>query len=160
MRLVVLHLRKLSLNLPWGIGGVEVEITQAQANAAWALYVEFATRVSAAPLEPGTGSIREALDSLYTLFGATREVLRSAGPDAAHGRNSLGPLVIRALNDGLRPFVVKWHTEWRRASREAGASWDDGSWDRAPAFYDELARLTSELASLVENLARIANVAD
>ena len=114
----------------------------------WALYVELATRVAAHPLEPGAGSVREALDSLHSLFGTTREVLREAGADVAQGRPALGPLAIDMLNKGLRPFVVRWHTELGD---------DDTLTDaRREAFDQELATLQSELAEYVTALAKIA----
>jgi hypothetical protein len=133
-------------------------VTQAQANAAWSLYVEFATRITTAPLEPGSGSIREALDSVYALFGACRQVLRDAGPDVARGPNSLGPLVIRVLNEGLRPFLVKWHPALDRAAATAGAGWDEAKWESADDFYTALRRLTVDLNEFVNELGRIANV--
>ena len=112
---MALKIRSVSLNLPFGLGGMDIDVTEAEARAAWELYVEFSTRVAAHPLAPGAGSVREALDSVYTLFGTTREVLRDAGPEAGHGPDSLGPLAIRVLNEGLRPFQVKWHAESRAA---------------------------------------------
>lgn len=143
----------MSLNLPWGLGGVELEVSEAEVRAAWQLYVEYATRVTAHPLEPGAGSVREALESLYSLFSATREVLREAGADVADGRNALGPLAIRALNEGIRPFLVRWHTELR-ASERAGTS-DELSHDRRAAFDNELEQLRQSLEQYVEALAEI-----
>jgi len=156
---VVLHIRSLSLNLPWGIGGVDIEVTQAQANAAWSLYVEFSTRITSAPLVSGAGSIKEALDAIYSLFGTCRQGLRDAGPDVARGPNSLGPLVIRVLNEGLRPFLVRWHTEVEQATKAAGSSvWDEGRWTEGGNFYAALRQLTADLGAFVDDLARIANV--
>src|SRR5215211_7452551 len=99
---MALKLRSISLNLPFGLGGVDIEVSEAEVHAAWELYVEFSTRVAARPLAPGAGSVREALDSLYSLFAATREVLRAAGPEVGEGRDAVGPLAIRVLNEGLR----------------------------------------------------------
>ena len=103
-------LKSVTIKLPFGIGGATIEIDQHQQRAAWALYVEMATRVTAEELEPGTGSAREALKSLYSLFETTRTVLREAGPGAANGPDSVGPLAVRILNQGLRPFTPHWHT--------------------------------------------------
>lgn len=147
-----LKLRTVGLSLPWGIGSVEMDVSDVEARTAWALYVELATRVAAHPLEPGAGSVREALDSLHSLFGTTREVLREAGADVAQGRPALGPLAIDMLNKGLRPFVVRWHTELGD---------DDTLTDaRREAFDQELATLQSELAEYVTALAKIAGIRD
>ena len=147
---MALKIRSLSLNLPFGLGGMDIDVTEAEARAAWELYVEFSTRVAAHPLAPGAGSVREALDSVYTLFGTTREVLREAGPEAGHGPDSLGPLAIRVLNEGLRPFLVKWHTETRATDTLAA--------DRRAEFDGELETMRLELKQYVGELGRIAGV--
>ena len=146
-----LKVRSLSLNLPFGLGGVNIDVTEAESRAAWQLYVEFATRVTGHSLEPGAGSAREALDSLYYLFGATREVLRAAGPEVGKTPQALGPLAIDGLNTGLRPFLVRWHTALRQAGDEL-----DG--EQRAAFDRELADLREGLDSYVDTLALIAGV--
>lgn len=146
---MALRIRKLSLNLPFGLGGVEVEVSEAEVRAAWQLYVEFATRVSGAALEPGAGSVREALDSLYSVFTTTREVLREAGPEVGGGPDSLGALAIRVLNEGLRPFLVRWHSEVQT----------EPTGERREVFDRELTELREGLAQYVDALARIAGVA-
>ena len=39
-------LKSLNINLPFGLGGATIEINENQQRAAWALYVEMATRVA------------------------------------------------------------------------------------------------------------------
>jgi len=49
--------------------------------------------------------------------GTTREVLKAAGPDVGASRDSVGGIAIAyggryaiaVLNNGLRPFLAKWH---------------------------------------------------
>jgi len=154
---VALRLRSFSLNLPFGLGGVEIEVSEAVIRAAWELYVEFATRIAAHPLAPGAGSAREALDSLYSLFQTTRQVLREAGPAVATSADSLGPLAIRVLNEGVRPFLVAWHTELR-ALEAAGQG--ELHPDRRAVFDRALAELVVELEQYVAALARLAGAAD
>ncbi|MEM1330059.1 MAG: hypothetical protein AAGG07_05825 [Planctomycetota bacterium] len=62
MRLVP---KSFSINLPWGIGGVSVDVSEAAEAAAWALCVEYNTRISGSPLARGDRSVREALSSLH-----------------------------------------------------------------------------------------------
>jgi hypothetical protein len=88
---MALRLRTLSLNLPFGMVGAEINVNRTVANAASNLDVEFATRVAVQPLAAGDGSARQAMHSLYTLFGVTREVLRAAGPGVADGRTPWAP---------------------------------------------------------------------
>ena len=56
---------------------------EAEQNAAWELYVELITRISVQELKPDEGLLREALSSLYQLFGETRLILRKYGPSVA-----------------------------------------------------------------------------
>ena len=48
----MLKLESISLNLPFGLGGVTIVTTEAQRRAAWSLYVELATRVASQELKP------------------------------------------------------------------------------------------------------------
>ncbi len=152
------HLRKLSLNLPFGLGGAEVEISQVQAQAAWSLYVELTTRIAVQPLTSETGLAREALNSLYSLFSSTRDVLKHAGPDVADGPQSLGPLAIKILNDGLRPFISRWHPAIHRFELQAGPNGDEANWPDRVKFYEEFEINRQELAKYSEMLARIAGI--
>jgi hypothetical protein len=102
-------LKKVTVSLPFGLGSAEWEADSTQRSAAWALYVELVTRIAVQELEQDAGLVREAMNSLYTLFGTTREILRSSGPDVGATRDSVGGLAIAVLNKGLRPFLSKWH---------------------------------------------------
>ncbi|GAA2611548.1 hypothetical protein [Paractinoplanes durhamensis] len=153
---MALRLRTVSINLPFGLGGVQVDVSEAEARAAWNLYVELATRVAVRPLEEGQGFAREALNSLYTLFGTTRQVLRQAGPEIADGPEALGPLAIRILNEGLRPFMVRWHTEL--TAFEASVPSGESGWPRRAEFDKDLQRVQAELGIYVEMLAKLAGV--
>ena len=44
-------IREVSLNLPFGIGGVTWGVDETQSRAAWSLYVELVTRIAVEPLE-------------------------------------------------------------------------------------------------------------
>ncbi|MDP1933564.1 MAG: hypothetical protein Q8K47_01600, partial [Nitrosomonas sp.] len=52
-------------------------------EAAWDLYVELLTRITTQPLPDEDGVEQTALDSIYALFGITRETLK------AHGRSCI-----------------------------------------------------------------------
>ncbi|MFN6236143.1 hypothetical protein, partial [Microcystis sp.] len=102
-------LKKVSVSLPFGIGSAEWEADPTERRAAWSLYVELVTRIAVEPLEGEEGLLREALNSLYSLFGTTGEILKEAGPDVGASRNSVGGIAIAVLNRGLRRFLAKWH---------------------------------------------------
>ncbi len=81
-------LETVSVSLPFGIGSMAWKVDTTQKKAAWSLYVELVTRIAVQPLEVDQGLVPEAMNSLYSLFGTTREVLKAAGPD-------VGALVIQ-----------------------------------------------------------------
>jgi len=158
-----------NLNLPFGIGGVSVVRTEAQRTAAWSLYVEYATRIATQRLAVGQGSAREALDSLHSLFGATRAVLKDLEPSVAEGPESVGVLAIRILNEGVRPFLVEWHTrlsgfetEQRLLQQEQGMRnfvIDDAQWGEREEFYEALEEFRVDMQTFVGALAELAGVA-
>ena len=108
-------LTQVTVSLPFGIGFASWEADPAERNAAWELYVELVTRVAVQSLNPQEGLVREAMNSLYSLFGSTRDILRKAGPNVGASHDSVGGIAIAVLNNGLRPFLAKWHPllqEW------------------------------------------------
>ena len=163
-------LESLSLNLPFGIGGVTVVRTEAQVRAAWSLYVELATRISSQPLREDEGSVREALNSLYSLFETTRKVLRDHGPEVADGPESVGPIAIAMLNQGIRPFIGRWHRRYSRfehaekvrTARELGPYAepliDEHSWPDRPQFFMELDGLRRDMGRFIGALEELAGV--
>ena len=167
---MALKVKTLSFSLPFGIGNVSIEADEAQQEAAWALYVELATRIAVVSLAPGDGSAREALNSLYSLFDTTREVLRGAGPGIAKGPHSVGPLAIEILNKGLRPFLVEWHgrlsafereqTEQQRERYGGGATIviDESHWAGREAFYEALERNRQAMQVYIDALGTIAGI--
>src|SRR5262245_16827502 len=108
-RIRAMKTEKISVSLPFGLGGLEITPNRVEQRAAWSLYVELTTRIAVQPFNPETGRLREVLTSLYSLFGLTRQILRDAGPDVAHGPQSFGPLAIEILTKGIAPFTTKWH---------------------------------------------------
>ena len=167
---MTLKLQSLNINLPFGLGGANIIVTEAQKKVAWALYVELATRVAGVELKPGMGSAREALNSLYSLFDTTRSVLREQGPGAADGPESVGPIAIEILNQGLRPFMVKWHTrlsefeaqqteeQRNRFGGEATIVIDESQWPELDDFYREQEENRQGMLQYIQALARIAGI--
>ena len=57
----------------------EWDLTQPDRDAAWELYVEMLTRIVTQPLSVEMGDELAALASVHSLFGTTREILRTKG---------------------------------------------------------------------------------
>jgi hypothetical protein len=103
----------VTVNLPFLQIGGQWEPNEAEAKAAWEMYVELVTRISIVELGPDEGILGEALSSLYSLFGTTRDILRRYGPSVAKpskgGSLSFGYIAVAVLNGVLRPVLAKWH---------------------------------------------------
>ncbi len=154
-------LKKVTVNVPFGIGSAEWESDLTERRTAWALYVELITRVASQPMESGSGSARESLNSLYQLFPTTREILKAAGPDVGASLSSVGGIAITVLNDGLRPFLSKWHsrlTEWEAQPNVGMSSQEhERAWPQSATLYAELENLRLDLTKYAEALLKIAD---
>lgn len=130
------------------IAEAEISLNTSDREAAWELYVEMLTRVVTQPLPSERGDEQAALDSVYSLFPTTREVLRRHGRKAIH----FSKVAIPVLNQVVRPFTAKWHRE-----SLAGAFSDEG---KRKEFREELAALQEELRNYNRMLAEVAGVED
>ena len=155
-------MKKVSVTLPFNIGGIELDTTPVQRNVAWSLYVELVTRIAIQPLESDEGLLREALTSLHSLFGTTRQILKEGGPVVGVSRKSVGGIAIAVLNQGLRPFLAKWHPvleDWeaQRPSTTSRKQHEKDWWEES-RLRGELEELRQALEKYAEALAKIANV--
>jgi hypothetical protein len=156
-------LKSLKVGLKLGIFdiGGEWQPGDAEERAAWEMYVELVTRISVAELKPGEGLLREAMTSLYSLFGTTRDILRRYGPGIAkgkdHGTISFGYIAVSVLNGALRPLLAKWHPllgtyEITRPPTMSAAQ-HEAAWDRAEELRAELNRVRLVLIDYADLLA-------
>ena len=157
-------LRNVTVSLPFGIGSASWEADPTERNAAWELYVELVTRVAVQSLDPQEGLVREAMNSLYSLFGSTREILRKAGPKVGASHDSVGGIAIAVLNNGLRPFLSKWHPllmEWEE-KKEEGVSPQahEKAWDKELTIRSELDSLRRDLEQYANALEKIAGISE
>ena len=120
----------------------------ADKNAAWALYIELLTRITTQPLPIEHGDEKTALDSVYSLFETTREVIREHGPECIN----FTKIAIVVLNQVIRPFTAKWH-------RKSLAGDFEDETERV-VFREELAVLQEDLRKYSRMLADIAGVED
>ncbi|HZN14248.1 MAG TPA: hypothetical protein VFB78_08290 [Acidimicrobiales bacterium] len=149
------------------------EPTNADAEAAWELLVEIVTRISVVDLAEDEGSDREALTSLYSLFSTARGLLRTHGVATAQGPNdgrlSLAVVIVRLLNDVLRPFLARWHP--RLQEHEAGRQDSVGvaTWERQwggpggqlhHAFRSDLRQLRGDMREYIYVLGLAARASD
>ena len=91
----------------WHLGVVDTEWEPKALDreAAWELYVEMITRIVIQPLPAEHGDEKTALDSVFALFGITREILRRKGRDCIQ----FTKVAVVVLNQIVRPFTARWH---------------------------------------------------
>ncbi len=154
--------KKVSVSLPFGIGSAEWEADKTERRAAWSLYVELVTRIAVEPLAEEEGLLREALNSLYSLFGTTREILKEAGPGVGASHSSVGGIAIAVLNRGLRPFLAKWHPRlqvWEsKRPVDVSPSEHEQKWSDTLELRKELEVLRENLHKYSLALADIAGI--
>ena len=139
-------LEKIQLGPKWA--GAELSFQTSDRDAAWELYIEMLTRIVTQPLPVEAGDEKTALDSVYSLFPTSREILRRRG----RGTIQFSKVAVPVLNQIVQPFTAKWHKE-----SMAGA-FDDES--KQKEFREELAALQDELRNYNRMLAKIADVED
>ena len=130
--------------------------------AAWKLYVELNTRITTQPLSTSEGFLREALTSLYAVFGITREILKEAGPAVAQGDESLGFYAMEILNQVLRPVLAKWHpalSHWEeQRDPKVSPLEHEKKWAKAGKLRKELEATRKTIVKYCEALATLAGV--
>jgi hypothetical protein len=142
------------------------EPNDAERRAAWELYVELVTRVAVVPLTDGIA--REALSSLYAVFGQAREILRRYGPEVAEpkpdGQYNFGYLTVALLNFAFRPMLSYWHPELQawEATRSPGTpvKAHEDAWDRIEDLRGDLERTRQALTVYAGLLATACGVPD
>jgi len=129
-------------------------LDQERIKMGWRIFVECASRISTQPLATGTGLLREALESLYKLFGIVRDELKTVGPTpplVAAGE-TVESVSFRLLNCHLRPFLAKWHPAllaWEKQNQTEGKkNQDQAEREKSEAEWPDAAKCRAELEQL------------
>ena len=145
------------------------EVDEIQKKAAWEMYVELATRITTAELQQGEGLLREALNSLYSLFATTREILKKYGASIATTSNpkdttTFGHLAIAILNQVLRPTLAKWHPillDWEHKKKsDMSTTEHENNWQHNAELRQELNGLRLKLIEYANLLGKASGVAN
>ena len=127
---------------------MEFVSTEDDQTAAWDMYDELITRITTQPLSQDEGDEAAALDSIYSIFDITREILKSKGRNA----ESFTKIAIVVLNQVIRPFTSKWH------KKKLNGAFADSA--ECLIFRNELSNLQAELIQYTKSLADLAMVED
>ncbi|MFX1487154.1 MAG: hypothetical protein ACFFBS_08700 [Promethearchaeota archaeon] len=117
-------------------------------TAAWELYIELLTRITTQPLDVEYGDEKTALESVYSLFPITRQVLKNNTRYCIE----FTKLAVVVLNQIVRPFTAKWH----RFSQQG--TFEDP--EKKSEFRKELGDVQLELRKYAKMLADMAGVED
>ena len=115
-------------------------------NAAWELYIELLTRIATQPLPSDHGDEQTALNSIYSLFSLTRDIIKQKGRDCFE----FTKIAIVVLNQIVRPFTAKWHKLSIEEAFKDVAKCDE--------FREELEKLQKKLKNYTQMLAEMAGV--
>ena len=155
----------VSIGLPFKLGQMTFDTTPQDRIVAWHLYVHLSTRKAALPFDDEHDSIEDIYDSLYSLFEITRNLLTQLPPRHFNKKDGVADLLIKVLNEGVRPHLTRWQVEFRSWMDRAKTLKENNS--RSPLeiqkdfpSYDELVKdlksTNTELSKLAYELYLIA----
>ena len=127
---------------------MEWQPAEADKNAAWELYIELLTRITTQPIPKKHGDEKTALDSIYSIFGITRSIIKNHGRDCVE----FTKIAVIVLNQIVRPFTAEWH----KLSLEGAFE----KQEERERFRDELSSLQTTLGIYTRMLADMAGVED
>ena len=155
----------VSPSLPFLLGSATFDLTRRDRVLAWRLYVQLVTRKAALPFDKEHDLVVDVFDSLYELFRAARDLLADLPPSYYRKESGVAALVIRVLNDGVRPLLTRWQAEYRRwwdgavAAPENRARSPQDIQSSYPHYKDLFAAISTtntELSKFADELASIA----
>ena len=141
----------------WNITGLKIKTPvlemdwspkDSDKDAAWDMYIELLTRITTQPLSDTDGLEKTALESIYSIFGITRGIIKQHGRDC----EGFARIAIVILNQIIRPFTARWH------KLSSDGAFNDI--ERCKTFREELKELQAKLTNYSKMLAEIANVED
>ena len=144
--------------------GAEWEIcpdveTRRVAHQAW---VEIKTRKAGLPFDEAHDVIAEVYNSWHQLFGVLRDLAKGIPADRlqdCEDTRNLVEVLMRSLNEGLRPHLTRWQAKFRRWHDAAIA--DEGNKGKSPQeiqrLYPHYDELVADLHKANEEFVRFAD---
>lgn len=120
----------------------------ADKDAAWELYTELLTRITTQELPIEHGDEQTALESVFKIFGLTRDIIKHHGRDCIE----FTKIAIVVLNQIIRPFTAKWHF------LSLNKAFDNP--EHREGFRAELSKLQAKLKIYTKMLSDMAGVED
>lgn len=157
--------KSMTVSMPFGLGSIVYESSTEDRVLAWKMYVQLSTRKAALLFDDSDDVIAEVYSSLYELFSVTRELLSETPLADVERPKGVADLILRTLNDGLRPHLTRWNSSYRRwwdqqlSSGENGGKTPQEIQKGYPQFkelVEDLKRTNTELARFADELLAIA----
>ena len=154
-----------TINLPFNLGNVTYDLSEQERVLAWQLHVQLVTRKAALSFDEEHDVIVEVYDSLYDLFSITRSLVMNMPLQEIEKRESVADLMLRVLNDGLRPHLTNWQADFRRwwtqslndpANNQKRPQELQRSYPQYVALVHDLGNMNIELSKYAEDLLAIA----
>ena len=151
--------KSFSFGLPFNLGSWTYDTTPSDRIVAWKLYVQLATRKAALPLDEKYDVVSEVHDSLSALFGTARELLLELPPHEFERETGIAPLVLRVMNDGLRPHLTQWQAHFKMWWAEAikDTSYRGKSPQEVQQHYPHYGELVADLRRTNTELSKLAD---
>ncbi|OWY65383.1 hypothetical protein B7486_42365 [cyanobacterium TDX16] len=159
------RLNLVSVSLPFNLGTVEYELSSQDRVLAWKMYVQLKTRKAALLFDENHDVISEVYSSLYDIFPVARELLSNMPLAEVERSKGVADLILRVLNDAIRPHMTVWQASFRRWwEREVQSESNKGkspcdiqrSYPQYSELVADLNRTNTELAKLADELLVIA----
>lgn len=141
------------------VGSVKIRPNVEVARIAHEAWTELVTRKAGLPFDEENDVILEVYNSWYELFREFRRLAKTIpaeqirrNPDA----QELVDVVVRSLNEGLRPHLTRWQARFRRwyAQQEIAAPQD--SPQEIQRRYPEYASLLGDLRTINQQMVEFA----
>lgn len=153
-----------TINLPFSLGNITYDVSETERVLAWQLYVQLGTRKAALSFDEEHDVIAEVYDSIYELFPITRDLLMNLPLHEIAKESSVAHLMLRVLNDGLRPHLTKWQAEFHRWWATALSDPANNKrpqdvqrdFPRYGALVDDMKHMNVELTKFAQDLLTIA----
>ncbi len=157
--------KSMTISMPFGLGSIVYESSTEDRVLAWKMYVQLSTRKAALPFDDAHDVIAEVYSSLYELFAVTRELLSGMPLADVERPKGVADVILRTLNDGLRPHLTRWNSPYRHWWDQQLA--DDANGKRTPQeiqndypqfkeLVEDLKRTNTELTMFADELLAIA----
>ena len=151
----------VNLNIDIGnIGNITIELNKEVSKIAHKTWVEIMTRKVGLTFEEDKDVIVEVYNSWYKLFEIVRGLLKEIEPNKKDENvKKLEDILIKTLNDGLRPHLTQWQAKFRRwydieIQKEENK---DKTPQKIQSKYDEYESLVQDLKETNEKMVQFAH---